>query len=247
MPFGGLRSLLRAVVAFAIALGIFGLGGRGLALVEPPELARRVTDGAGMLSPSFAAELERFLEAYERETGHQFAFVSVPSLAGGTIEDFCLRTAERWKLGDAKRDDGLLLCVAKTERKMRIEVGYGLEGAVTDVLAARVVRYEMRPRFQSGDFDGGVRAAFAVLRKAAEGEAVRVGPPERNEPSEGSRFLHFLPLLLLVLLVASGRGGALPWLLLSSATGGRSRGGSGFGGFSGGGGGFGGGGASGDW
>ncbi len=200
-----------------------------------------------MLSEAARTELERSLESYEKETGHQFAFVSIPSLDGGTIEDFCLRTAERWKLGDAKRDDGLLLCLAKAERKTRIEVGYGLEGVITDALAARVLRYELRPRLQAGDADGAVRAVFAVLGKAASGEAVRVGPPEKPEESGGARLLHLLPLLILVLLIASGRGGALPWLLLSSVTGGRSRGGSGFGGFSGGGGGFGGGGASGDW
>lgn len=220
----------------------------GSAQAEPeiPQLTRRVQDQAGLLSPAAASRLESQLAAYEKETGHQFALLTVQSLDGGALEDFSIRVAEKWKLGDAKRDDGLLLLIAAQERQMRIEVGYGLEGAIPDALAARVIRHELTPAFRAGQFEQGIESAFGVLMKAASGEAVKVGPDKSEAQDQGS-WLKLIPLLLLLLLVLSGRGGTLlPALLLSGMGGGSRGGGGGFGGFSGGGG-FGGGGASGNW
>jgi uncharacterized protein len=234
-----LRSLF--FVAFFFATPAFAVG------PEVPELRARVTDLGALLSATEAAKLEATLAAYETKTGHQFAFLSIPSLEGDVIDSYSLRVVEKWKLGDAKRDDGLLLLVAVKDRKARIEVGYGLEGAVSDAFASRVIRYELTPAFKESAYAVGIERSFEALMKAAEGEAVRVGP-EKAPPGKERSWFRFLPLLLIVLLVVSGRGGMLPWLLLAGGGGGRRGGGGGFGGFSGGGGGgFGGGGASGDW
>lgn len=232
----------------------------GVARAEAPlpNLSGRVTDLARLLSPGAAQALESQLSEYERETGHQFAFVSIETLDGGAIEDFSIRLAEKWKLGDKKRDDGLLLLVAKTERKMRIEVGYGLEGAIPDALSAQIIRNELRPAFQAGDFDGGIARSFTLLQRAAQGEAIQV-PDSKEKRQPGARIFQLLPIILFVLFFAAmaggGRGrrrsmfygGGLGGLGMGGL-GGRGGGfGGGGGSFGGGGGGFGGGGASGGW
>lgn len=228
-----------------------------VAAAEPKlvELSGPVNDKAGVLSPAARNQLRQELLAYKEATGHEFAFVSIPSLEGLPIEDYSLRLAEKWRLGDEQRDDGLVFIVAKADRKMRIEVGYGLEGAVPDALASRIIRDVVTPAFRSGDFDGGVLRAFSLLEKAAEGESVRVGPPEQSGGQEGGRsFFSFLPLILFLLLFLLPRGGGggmagafVAGSMLRGRSGGFGGGGFGGGGFGGGGGGFGGGGASGGW
>lgn len=243
---------LFAFVAAAIAL----LTWDARAELAVPELSSRVVDEAGLLTEANAQALEQRLAAYGQKTGHQFALVTVPSLQGGSIEDFSLRVAEKWKLGDAARDDGLLLVVAKDDRKVRIEVGYGLEGAVPDAVAARVIREAITPSFRKGDYAGGISEAFKLLMAAAEGESL--GPPQQPEGDAGGSASRFLPLLLIAFLLVPmlGRGrrrgsGHRSWgrrgFFVGGMGGGFGGGGGGGGGFSGGGGGFGGGGASGGW
>lgn len=265
MPLGrGVAQLFALVVFVAVSVCARPLR----AEVALPELRGHVNDGAGLLDDDASRQLEVELSKYEQETGHQFAFVSVPSLDGTPIEDFSIRLAEKWKLGDEKRDDGLLLIVAEQERKVRIEVGYGLEGAVPDALAARIIRHQITPAFKQGDYAGGIGEAFTTLMKAAEGESVRVGPAD----SEGRHTRSFIrPLfwmfaLAMIFLMNRGGGGrggrrrhyygALGGLgmglgarRLGGGFGGGGFGGGGFGGggFGGGGGGFGGGGSSGGW
>jgi uncharacterized protein len=149
-----------------------------LALIDVPPLQGRVNDLAHALEDP--AALEQALAGYEQKTGHQFAFLSLPSTAGEDIAAFSMRVLERWKLGSAERDDGVLLTLATEDRAVRIEVGYGLEGAVPDALAARVVREVMLPRFRASDIDGGVTAAFDILMRAANGEAVRIDETAGN-------------------------------------------------------------------
>ncbi|HSC88782.1 MAG TPA: TPM domain-containing protein [Polyangiaceae bacterium] len=253
-----LRALVRAVGTFGALLLVVltwlaATAGSSRADAALPELRGLVTDGANLLDASAAARLDARLTAYQRATGHQFGVVTVPSLEGAAIEDYSIRLAEKWKLGDAKRDDGLLLVIAPRDRQMRIEVGYGLEGAIPDALAARVIRYELTPAFQKGDFAGGIDSALDVLEKAAQGEAVRVGPPEESPRARAQSWLRLLPLALLLLVFfldrggrGGGMGGFLAGMLIGSMRGGGGGGGGGgFGG--GGGGGFGGGGASGRW
>src|SRR5690606_23361020 len=105
----------------------------------------RVVDRASLLSGDEARALEKRLAEFESATGHQFALLTVPSLEGDSIEDFSMRVVEAWKLGAARRDDGLLLLVVPKDKTMRIEVGYGLEGAIPDALAGRIIRHTLAP------------------------------------------------------------------------------------------------------
>ena len=126
--------------------------------LEVPYLAGRVNDLADLLSPGAEARIEEELAALERETGAQGAVLTVPSLEGDPLEDFSLRVVDTWKLGREGVDDGVLLVIARDERQVRIEVGYGLEATLTDVGSKRILSDVMTPRFRAGDFDGGVEA-----------------------------------------------------------------------------------------
>ncbi|MEM6369626.1 MAG: TPM domain-containing protein [Myxococcota bacterium] len=163
--------------------------GLGLGQAEPalPELRRAVTDEGRMLSASQASALERRLRAYRDQTGHAFALVTIPSLEGLPIEDYSIRLAEKWKLGDADRDDGLLMVIAKADRKIRIEVGYGLEGAIPDAIAKRVISDVMAPYFRQNQAGIGIMAGFEQLMRAAEGEAVAPAPAPTRRRSVDRR------------------------------------------------------------
>src|SRR5262245_59939713 len=143
----------------AIALSWAALAGPALAL-EPPALRGRVNDYADLLTDAEQARLDEKLEAYQASTKRQFVLLTVPSLEGDSIEDFGVRTASRWKLGDEKADDGVLLIIAATDRKVRVEVGYGLEGTITDACSARLIREVITPAFASQQFAAGIEAGF---------------------------------------------------------------------------------------
>lgn len=127
---------------------------------------RRVADEAGILSPSSEAALTRKLADLETATGREFAIATLPSLQGYSIEDFGYRLGRTWGVGSGQRDDGLLLIVAPKERKVRIEVGYGLEGVMTDALAGLIIRVTILPKFRDGDLEGGIVAgADAIINQ----------------------------------------------------------------------------------
>lgn len=155
------RSLL-AVGALALAL-------TPLYALDVPFLSGRVVDTAGLLSPETAAEIEALLKQHEAETSNQVVVLTVPSLEGEILEEYSLKAAETWKLGQAGKDNGVLLLIAKNDRKLRIEVGYGLEGNLTDALCNRIIELEITPRFKQGDFDGGVRAGVDAILGAIAG------------------------------------------------------------------------------
>lgn len=140
--------------------------------VPVPELSRRVTDLTATLSAGQAAALEDRLAAFEAKTGSQIAVLIVPTTRPEDIAQFGIRVADAWKIGREKVDDGLILLVAKDDRALRIEVGYGLEGAIPDAVAKRVVAEVIAPRFQAGDFAGGIDAGVTQLMKLIEGEAL---------------------------------------------------------------------------
>jgi uncharacterized protein len=260
-----MRASLRSCSA-VLALGLCFSLGSGLALAtDVPPLRAHVNDYAQLLSADRAAALEARLADYEQRTKHQFALLSVASLSGDTLEGFSMRVAERWKLGHKGKDDGLILLVVPSEHKMRIEVGYGLEGVIPDAIAARVIREVLAPAFRRGDFAGGVDAAFGALMHAAGGEGPGAGPSaaapkQQPETLWGLLAPLLFPLLFFILIGMSsrGRGGGF-WTALALGSmmrggggfgdrGGGGFGGGGGGGFGGGGGGsFGGGGASGGW
>lgn len=157
---------------------------------EIPYLQGRVTDDAEILSPDVRRQVGALLRAHEATTSDQVAVLTVPSLEGESVEEFARRVFEAWKLGQAGRDNGVLLVVAPQDRRLRIEVGYGLEGRLTDLEAGRIIRGIMAPRFREGDFDGGVALGVeAVLAQLAGAEEpppeTSAEPPPRESFFEG--------------------------------------------------------------
>jgi uncharacterized protein len=255
----------RALASFAVwpwALALF------LSVLSPahaldvPELKGHVNDQVGLLSPDEQSALESKLTTHESATGQQFALLVIPSLDGEAIEEFSIRVVEKWKLGREKTDDGLLLTVAPNDRKLRIEVGYGLEGEITDAFSAGVIREVLTPALRKAQYAAGINAAFDLLLAKARGENVQ--PPKPSLRQQGSDlvsslvpFLVFGVLVLLMFSSGRGRGGRGRWgrgggLFIGGGGfgggggwGGGGGGGGGWGG--GGGGGFGGGGSSGSW
>jgi uncharacterized protein len=201
-------------------------------------------DRADLLSGSTRSELERKLAAYESSTGHQVVVHTTPSLEGLPIEDYSMQIAEDWKVGHKGLDNGVILTVAPKERKVRIEVGYGLEGVIPDAIASRIIQEIMIPEFRAGGFEAGIVTGVGAILTAAKGEVVQVPRSARRSSRSGQRFNASPLVWLLVFLIFGFRG-----LFFLPFLGGFGRGGRGFGGggFSGGGGGFGGGGASGSW
>jgi uncharacterized protein len=217
-----------------------------VAALEVPKLNSYVNDYAGLISPGIELKIERFLRDFESSDSTQLVVLTVDSLAGEPLEAYSLRVAESWKIGQQGRDNGALLLVSKQDRKMRIEVGYGLEGKLTDLLAGRIIDNEISPRFKAGDFDGGIVAGVTAMAEVVRGEyqgAGRASRKEKRNPLGSLALLLFLGPGLMLLGGRRGhhrRGGF--WI------GGFGGGGGGFGGgFGGGGGGFGGGGSSGGW
>src|SRR5881396_224683 len=138
--------------------------------VAVPPLKARVTDLTGTLSGTQQQDLERRLREFESRKGSQIAVLMLPSTQPETIEEYSIRVADAWKIGRSKIDDGVILVIAKNDRKLRVEVGRGLEGAIPDAVAKRVVSDVITPHFRSGDFHGGVAAGTGALMKLIEGE-----------------------------------------------------------------------------
>src|SRR5512144_1119145 len=134
-----------------------------------PALTGRIVDLARVLPAQDADQLAAQLKAHEEKTGNQVAVLILPSLEGESLEEYSHRVATTWKLGQKGTDNGVLLLIALKERKLRIEVGYGLEGTLTDLRSARIIRQEMVPRFKAGDVPGGVRAGTEAILKTIEG------------------------------------------------------------------------------
>src|SRR5689334_11249289 len=193
-----------------------------LALVAVPQLTGRVVDQTGTLSSGDIAQLTQTLADLERRKGSQIAVLIVPTTDGEAIEPFSLRVAEAWKIGRKKVDDGALLVVAKNDRRLRIEVGYGLEGALTDVTTKRIIDEVITPKFKSGDFAGGISAGVDRMVRVAEGEKL----PEPEPPHwQDTGFLNgidpFNPFVLaFVFIVGGALRAALGRLVGSAATGG---------------------------
>lgn len=215
-----------------------------------PALSGRVNDYGSMISAQARADIEAKLQQFEVTESTQIVILTVPSLEGDPIEDFSIRVADAWKIGHKGSDNGVLLIVSRDDRKMRIEVGYGLEGKLTDLLSGRIIRDEISPLFKAGQVDAGFVRAVDVLIAVAHGEYK--AKPQAKRGSKPS-----FPLLAIILLlfyfmsqIFRGHRGGGP--MMYGGPGGGFYGGGGFGGgggggFGGGGGGFGGGGASGDW
>jgi len=194
-PGPGLRRVQALLIAALLAVAqLFAL--------EVPYLASRVNDEADLLGPEAEQRLESTLGTLERETGAQVAVLTIPSLEDEVLEDFSIRVVEQWKLGRAGVDDGVLLLVARDDRKLRIEVGYGLEGALPDVVARRIIDEIIVPELRNGDFEGGIEAGVAALAGVIRGEELPP-PPARSSGGGGGGF-DFVGAILVALFVMSG-------------------------------------------
>jgi uncharacterized protein len=138
--------------------------------LDAPPLKGRVNDYARMLSPEATARLEQKLAGFERETSNQVAVLTVPSLDGDNIDQFAIRVAEQWKIGQQGKDNGVLMVIAQAERKVRIEVGMGLQGVLPDITASKIIREVMRPYLKDGRFDQGISAGTDAIMAATRGE-----------------------------------------------------------------------------
>ncbi len=177
--------------------------------VAVPPLAARVTDLTATLQPGQRAALEQTLKAFEDKKGSQIAILIVPTTQPETIEQYSIRAAESWKLGRKGVDDGVLLLVAKDDRKMRIEVGYGLEGAIPDAVAKRIVSEIVAPYFKQGDYFGGIGAGVERIVEAIEGEPL----PEKKPARSAGGMAFSGDWLVIAFIVATVLGGAMRALL----------------------------------
>jgi uncharacterized protein len=231
-----------------LLLSLFFLLPLAVALEVPKRAEGYVTDRAGILSYSARANLENTLRDYEQKTSNQVVVVTFLSLEGDSLEDFSMRLGEAWKVGQKGRDNGVIFLIFKNDRKIRIEVGYGLEGALPDALAGQIIRDVVAPYFRKGDYSGGIVAGTDAIMKATQGEFK--GVPGQGREGNAARLMILFFVFIGFHAWASSQsrrmggrgrhGGFFP-------VGGGFRSGGGGGGFRGGGGGFGGGGASGGW
>lgn len=235
-----------------------------------PKLTGRVVDDAALLSPQQEQALTGKLAALERQSGRQLVVATLSDLQGYDISDYGYQLGRAWGIGSKDKNDGALLIIAPHERKVRIEVGYGLEGIMTDAVSSQIIRNDITPHFKAGDMPGGIDAGVDAIGKLltlppeeAKALAAKAAADARNASDNGGDVMVIFWLIVVVIIVAAMfsnrgrgrryRGGAGPVILWGpgdsgwGSGGGSSWGGGDGGGFSGGGGSFGGGGASGGW
>lgn len=175
--------------------------------LEAPALKGRINDYAGMLSPTAARSLEQKLAAFERETTNQIVLLTVPSLEGDVIENFAIRVAEAWKIGQKDKGNGIILILAKKERKVRIEVGTGLQGVLPDITAGQIIRNVMAPSLKAGDNDKGLSLGLTAIMDATKGE-FKASPAEKKsaKKKKSSPYGFFIVLLLVALVIIAIAG-----------------------------------------
>lgn len=197
-----------------IMCGIFLCTGITLAFARdiPVRPTGYVTDIAHIIEPQQEIMLEKRLAAFERATSHQIFVATIPSLEGDGIEDFSIRLAEKWRAGTKEEDNGIIIVVAHAERKVRIEVGYGLEGVVPDALAGMIIQNYMVPLFQQGQFGGGIaQGVEALIAHTGQGRATnmevqplygsRIGNVRRNSSNSGGIIMSIFLLLAVILSI----------------------------------------------
>lgn len=258
----GLRNLaaggLGALAAVALAGAALGQAG-----LDFPQLSGRIVDEAGLLDASQRAAIETKLAAHETKTTDQIVVVTLRSLRGTSIEDYGNRLGRHWQIGQKDKNNGALLIVAPNERKVRIEVGYGLEGTLTDAISSTIVQTAVLPRFRAGDFPGGIARGVDAMIDVLTNDESEWKQRARPAPEETDWFvvLFFAALIVFYLYVfwrairqaqdarkrGIKRGRDFDVWTGPSSGGGWSGGSSSGGGWSGGGGSFGGGGSSGSW
>ena len=257
-----MRPRILAAAFLLIAARVFALG-------VPPPPNQWFTDRAGVVDAGSAAALNQKLHDFEQQSGAQFIIYTFPSLEGEALEDFTIRCVEKWKTGQKKYDNGVVLFVFMKEHRTRFEVGYGLEATLTDAFTSDVQRNILAPRFRANDYAGGLNGAADAIIARVEKKEQPVAPyAQSGRRTTGGGGFGIDPIFILIIAViflifilpmllrgggcSPGCGGCWPLFFLGGGgttfgSGGFGGGGGGFGGFSGGGGGFGGGGSSGSW
>ena len=206
------------MLARALALALL-LAGTASAEVPVPALSARVTDLTGTLTAPQIQTLEARLRDFERSKGSQITVLMLPTTQPETIEQYSIRVAEAWKIGRARIDDGVILVVAKNDRKLRIEVGRGLEGAIPDAIAKRVVGDIITPHFRANDFYGGIVVGTAALMRLIEGESLPAPKAQGGLQPGGEGFAGlFIAFLVLFLVVGGVLARLLGRLLGATAT-----------------------------
>ncbi len=205
--------------------------GIAAALVAIPPLKSRVTDLTGTLNAQQRGALEQTLAEFEARKGAQIAVLIVPTTQPETVDQYAVRVEESWKLGRKGVDDSVLFLISKEDRQLRLEVGYGLEGALPDAAAKRIIEEDITPRFKQGDFYGGIRAGVDRMMRTIEGEPLP--PPRRSQPQLDGDYLHWAFFALLALLalrtilnaifgravgagLSGGIAGFVAWLVVGS-------------------------------
>jgi len=222
----------------------------GTSALEVPPLTQPITDLAKIIDTQSTYQINSALYQVREQGIAQIAILTIPSLEDESLEGYSIKVVDKWKLGGEKSDNGLLILVALKERRMRIEVGQGLEGVMTDAMSGRIVS-SMKPYFKTGDYGEGLKYAVAVSLKQlnVDPSSLTKTMKTRRRPRASGKGSGWGSLIILFIIIFLFRRNPLMLLLLLSGGGGRRGGGGGFGGggFGGGGGGFSGGGASGDW
>lgn len=192
---------LKALVTLVTGVMLWGASG-AMAEVAVPPLTARVTDQTGTLTSEQAGALEQTLQAFESRKGTQIAVLIVPTTAPETIEQYSMRVVEQWRLGRKRVDDGALLIVAKNDHTLRIEVGYGLEGALNDAVSNRIINEIIVPRFRRGEFYGGINAGIDHMIRVADGEPLP--SPQTRQGGEPPNIWRFAPVIFMLAIVFGG-------------------------------------------
>ena len=254
-PWRATKGVLQHILFLILALILIS-GAPALAEPNFPTLTGRVVDAADVLSGDDEVILGNKLQALEEKSGHQVAVATVPSLEGYDIADYGNRLFRFWKLGNNTKNDGVLVLIAPNERKVRIEVGYGLEGDMTDAISSVIINHDMVPRFKTGDWSGGLALGIDDVDKVIGGDGRQI--VERVQNQSAPDIENWIPIIIFIIIViiilSNGSRGRRAIFIpggFSSGSGGGFGGGGfsggGGGGWSGGGGSSGGGGASGGW
>jgi uncharacterized protein len=192
--------------------------------LEVPKLTGYVNDYGGMISPQVKSQIENELSSFEKSDSTQVVILTIPSLEGAVLEEFAIKAGEAWKIGQKGKDNGVIIVVSKGDKKIRIEVGRGLEGKLTDLMAGRIIDLVIKPRFKRGDYDGGLHAGVAAIIDASRGE-FKAEPARRQQKRGSSSLFTFLIIAAVAVVVlgsinrklgAAGGAVALPLSVLLS-------------------------------
>lgn len=192
---GTMRFLVFLILCLTLSSPVLAL--------DLPALRGHVNDYAGMLSPEREAALEQQLRSFEQSDSTQIVVLTIPTLGSENLEEFSIKVAESWKIGQKGIDNGVILLIAKAERKVRIEVGRGLEGKLTDLTAGRIIRGDIAPQFKAGNFDGGITAGVNALMAVSKGE-YQAAPRDLRQGKKGAPPLLTLLVFLAVAVVFLG-------------------------------------------